>query len=145
MLSKVSLSILKQMRGYKSLSFIMGRVPKGLMLSKGVIPTQKVTGLESSGLVLQLMPVASVLRPKKKNELSEIREMNPTGEKQRQWWPLWSREYKLNKQCFLTTHFTFAWCKYGLLPGSLSQSTSRIWEVPPFGQWLNYSIAPMLN
>lgn len=68
MLSKVSLSVLKQMCGYKSLSFIMGRMPKGLMLSKGVIPTQKVTGLESSGLVLQLMPVASVLRPKEKKK-----------------------------------------------------------------------------
>lgn len=60
----------------------MGRMTEGLMLSKGEVLTQKVTGLESSGLLLQLMSGASVLRPKEKYEISgEIREMNPTGEK----------------------------------------------------------------
>lgn len=67
---------------YKSLRATMGTMAKGLMLSRGEVLTPKVTGLESAGLVLQLMSGASVLRPKEKYEISgEIREMNPTGEK----------------------------------------------------------------
>lgn len=87
----MSLSVNKQMPKYENMSFTVGRIPKGFRNSKMVVPAQKVTGLESLCLVLQLMSVAAKSRLKKKYE------MNLTREKQRQWWLLWSRGYKSNK------------------------------------------------
>lgn len=98
--SKMRISVIKLMDEYKSLSFTVGRISKRLRFSKVVVPSQKVTGLEPSGLDSQQMSVAPKLRLKKKkiHEISgEIREVNPIGGKQRKWWSLWCREYKSNK------------------------------------------------
>lgn len=58
--SKVRLSDNKQMDDYKSLSFIVGRISKGLRLSKVMVPAQKL-----ENMIFQLMSMAPKSRPKR--------------------------------------------------------------------------------
>lgn len=51
--SNVNLSVSMQMDDNKSLSFTVGRIPKGLRFSKVMVPAQKVTGFEPLGMVLR--------------------------------------------------------------------------------------------
>lgn len=67
------ISVIKLMDEYKSLSFTVGRIPKRLKFSKVVVPSQKVTGLEPSGLYSQQMPVAPKLRLKKKKMKYQVK------------------------------------------------------------------------
>ena len=62
------ISVIKLMDEYKSLSFTVGRIPKRLKFSKVAVPSQKVTGLEPSGLYSQQISVAPKLRLKKKKK-----------------------------------------------------------------------------